>query len=362
MTATVAVIGGGFGGITVAKALDDVADVVLIEPRDTFFYNVAALRGVVDLQWVDRIFLPYDRLLARGQVVRDRAVRVTSTGLIVRSGNRIAADFIVLATGSAYPFPAKIDIEDATVARAKIRATHEALAEAGRIVLLGAGAVGLEFAGEIKSTWPEKSVTIVDPSDDVLSGAFPDEFRIELRRQLDALGVEVLLGTSLLEQPPSDPGVAKTFTATTRAGTQVPTDIWFRCFGLAPVTDYLAAELSDARRPTGFLDVTADLRLAGQSSVFAIGDITALPEAKTAKVAGQHAEVVAANIRSLIRGNEDLVGYEPSPPGISLPLGPMGGASYAPDRGVLDAETTSRLKGADLKVDNYLELMGLTRR
>jgi NADH dehydrogenase FAD-containing subunit len=30
----VAVVGGGYGGASVAKALDDVADVVLIEPRD----------------------------------------------------------------------------------------------------------------------------------------------------------------------------------------------------------------------------------------------------------------------------------------------------------------------------------------
>jgi NADH dehydrogenase FAD-containing subunit len=36
MTATVLVIGGGYGGVATAKALDDVADVVLVEPRDAF--------------------------------------------------------------------------------------------------------------------------------------------------------------------------------------------------------------------------------------------------------------------------------------------------------------------------------------
>jgi NADH dehydrogenase FAD-containing subunit len=48
---TVAVIGGGYGGVTAAKALDDVADVTLIEPRDMFVHNVATLRAVVDPEW-----------------------------------------------------------------------------------------------------------------------------------------------------------------------------------------------------------------------------------------------------------------------------------------------------------------------
>lgn len=334
------------------------AEVVLVEPRDRFFYNVAALLAVVDPRWTDRLFLPYNRLLPRGRVLRDRAVQVTGTGVTLSSGDRIAADYIVLATGSTYPFPAKVDMTDIVMAKAKIRATYEALAEAGRILLLGAGAVGLELAGEIKAAWPEKALTIVDPSDDILSGAFPCEFRAELRRQLDALGVNLVLGTTLREQSPSDPGVAKTFTAITRSGKQIPADIWFRCFGVAPVTDYLAAELSASRRATGFLDVTAHLMLAGRNNVFVVGDIAAITEAKTAKAAGQHAELVTTNIRSLIKGTGDLVGYEPSPPSISLPLGPAGGASYAPDRGVLGAETTSRLKGADF--DAYLELMGLS--
>jgi NADH dehydrogenase FAD-containing subunit len=45
---TVVVVGGGFGGITVAKALDDTSDVVLVEPKDAFMHNIAALRAPVD--------------------------------------------------------------------------------------------------------------------------------------------------------------------------------------------------------------------------------------------------------------------------------------------------------------------------
>ena len=34
---SVVVIGGGYAGVNVAKALDEVADVTLVEPKDAFF-------------------------------------------------------------------------------------------------------------------------------------------------------------------------------------------------------------------------------------------------------------------------------------------------------------------------------------
>lgn len=45
MARTVAVVGGGYGGAAVAKALDAEADVVLIDPRDAFVNASGALRG-----------------------------------------------------------------------------------------------------------------------------------------------------------------------------------------------------------------------------------------------------------------------------------------------------------------------------
>ena len=75
---TVAVIGGGYGGTIAARALDDIADVVLVEPRDAFVHNIGALRAVVDPAFAPRIFLPYHRLLANGRV--KVAVRVVTEG------------------------------------------------------------------------------------------------------------------------------------------------------------------------------------------------------------------------------------------------------------------------------------------
>ncbi|WP_261570418.1 hypothetical protein [Frankia gtarii] len=103
MAPTVVVVDGGYGGITVAKAPDEVSDVVLVESRDAFVHNVATLRGVVDPGWAE-----------------------------LQSGTRIAADCVVLATGSAYPYPAKIDAVDSGSAISTLRGTHDGVARAGR--------------------------------------------------------------------------------------------------------------------------------------------------------------------------------------------------------------------------------------
>ena len=147
----------------------------------------------------------------------------------VGSGEIIAADCIVLPSGSSYPFPAKMDLNDSSAAKSKIGATRAELVKAARILLLGAGPVGLELSGEIKAAWPQKDVTIVDPAADVLSGQYSDELRQELHRQLDELGINLELGTSLTEEPQTQRRVAATFTAATTSGRRITADLWFRC-------------------------------------------------------------------------------------------------------------------------------------
>jgi NADPH-dependent glutamate synthase beta subunit-like oxidoreductase len=85
--ASVVVVGGGYGGINVAKALDDIANVTLVDPTEAFVHNVAAWRALVEPKWLERIFLPYERLLANGRFLLDRAVGVIE----VRLGTALAS-------------------------------------------------------------------------------------------------------------------------------------------------------------------------------------------------------------------------------------------------------------------------------
>ena len=91
--ARVAVIGGGYGGVTVAKGLDPLADVILIEQKDQFVHHAAALRAAVDTVWEHAIFMPYTNLLHRGEVVRGTVSRVDGTTVHVFGHDPIDLSF-----------------------------------------------------------------------------------------------------------------------------------------------------------------------------------------------------------------------------------------------------------------------------
>lgn len=353
---TVVIIGGGYGGVNAAKALDEHARVVLVEPKNAFQHNVAALRAVVDAAWPERIFLPYDNLLAHGTVIRDRAVRVDAEGITLASGGELHPDFVILATGSTYPFPAKTDRTAAADSIARYHAIRATLAQ-DRVMLLGAGAVGLEFAGEIATVWPDKHIVLVDLSDEILPGPFDPRLRKELNRRLDDLGIERVLGHALTNLPDSEPGELAPFTTATTAGTRIDADIWFRCYGTTPVTEYLAGDLADARRPDGRIEVTPELQVVGADTIYAIGDITTI-DIDRAGAAGRQAGVAATNIAARIAGHDERVTYTPSPPAIVLPIGSDGGAGQLPNRDeILDGAAVAEIKGRDLMVDRYVQLL-----
>jgi NADH dehydrogenase FAD-containing subunit len=352
---TVLVLGGGYGGINAAKALDDVADVTLVDPKDAFVHNVASWRTLVEPEWLDRIFLPYEHLLANGTFVRDRAVEVDGRRVTLASGATLEPDYLILATGSSYPFPAKTDEPDSDMSRARLREAHAALLGAERVLLIGAGPAGLELAGEIKAFFPEKHVTLADISPDVLQGPYDQRLRDELRQQLDELGVELKLGSPLRALPTVPAATFASIELATESGEQLSADIWYRAFGVTPHTEYLRGDIARARDDAAYVRVDDHLRVAGEQRVFALGDI-ADADRDMAGIATAQAKVVAANVQAMITGAE-LTPYERFPTAIAIPLGPDGGAGQLPGQdGIAGREVISELKGRDMLIDSYSSL------
>lgn len=60
-------------------------------------------------------------------------------------------------------------------------------------------------------------------------------------------------------------------------------DIWFRCYGVIPVSNYLAGGLAGARGPDGLIEVTPTLQVAGQRH----GSEDLLPAAVVAELKGR---------------------------------------------------------------------------
>ncbi|KDN83765.1 NAD(P)/FAD-dependent oxidoreductase [Kitasatospora cheerisanensis] len=361
MSRTVVVIGGGYGGASVAKALQGEAEVVLVDPRDAFVNVAGSLRALVRPDWAGSMFFPYETLLTGGRVVRDRAVSVDPGGVTLASGEHLPADYLVLATGSRHSHPAHPAADGTAEAIEAVRASHGELAGARRVLILGAGPVGLELAGEIKEVWPDKRVVLVDPGETLLPGFLPEVVE-DLHRQLDALGVELRLGAALAEPPAGEPGRAGEFTVTTTAGERLTADLWYRAYGAAVNGDYLADGKLTERTARGKVAVTGRLNVEGHEHVYAIGDLADLPEADMAGFAMQHAEVVAKNISAQLRGEQPTEVYRPlGHPMVMLPLGSTGGVGQLPSPDgpfAAPAAMIAEFKGTDLFTARMVEQFG----
>jgi NADH dehydrogenase FAD-containing subunit len=359
----VVVVGGGYGGAAVVKALESEADVVLVERRDSFVNTAASLRTLAQPAWAANMFFPFDTAFTRATVLRDRVVSADPDGVTLASGQRVAADYLVLATGTSYAYPAKprADLRGEIVEH--LLQTHKELSSAGRVLILGAGPEGLELAGEIKEVWPIKHVTIVDPASALLLGFLPP-VREELHRQLKELAIDLKLGASLTAPLANEAGRVNTFTTTTTAGEEITADIWFRAYGVTTNSDYLADGRLTVLNGQGQVPVTDRLTVGQHDHVYAIGDLTDVAEAKMAGYAMQHAAVVTQNIRAQLRGEQPTATYQPLPhPMILLPLGTRGGVGQLPSPdGPMVAPTTTviEFKGADLFTGRFVEQFGPT--
>jgi apoptosis-inducing factor 2 len=352
MTQAVVVVGGGYGGTLVAKALDAEADVILIDPREAFVNAAACLRALTRPDFAPKAFFPYATLLEHGRVLRDRVVTADPRGVTLASGDRVEADYLVLATGSGYPFPAKPHAWSTGVAEQldDLRAAHDELAGAGRVLILGAGPVGLELAGEITEVWPDKRVTVVDRNDELLPG-FEPPVRDALRRQFDELGVDLRLGVALAGPPPTEPGRHAPVRVVTNDGDEIEADIWFRAYGVRVATGYLTDGRLTPLTERGTVPVTAQLTVPGHDNVYAIGDIADIGDPPMASYAMTQADIVVRNLRSQLAGEPPAAVHAPSPRRILLPLGTRGGVGQLPSPdGVVAAtvEAVQERKGADL--------------
>ena len=80
-----------------------------------------------------------------------------------------------------------------------------------------------------------------------------------------------------------------------------------------------------------------------------------------AGMAGMQARLVAENIIKMVNGDHDLSPYQPFGPAIVVPIGPGGGSGQLPGQDeLMPPETVATVKGGDLMVDRYADILGLT--
>jgi apoptosis-inducing factor 2 len=353
----VVIVGGGYAGTMLARALDGIAEVRMIEPRDRFIHNVAAIRAVVEPALLERLIIPYDRMLRRGSVIQGRAVEIGEGRVALADGATIEGDIVVAATGSTYARPFKPQTASGEAFAADSRAVHEALLAARTVAIVGGGAVGVELAGEVMAAYPGKVVTLLASSPNLLPG-YSARLSAALAEQLEGQGVGLRLGDRVEGLETAHQPFAGALTAGGRA---FEADLVFPAIGARPLAPPLAGASFSA---AGRLKVDSWLRPDGTQGVFALGDAAETGDFMTIVAITRQAPWLVRILKAMMAGRavETLAPYAPWPsPPILVPLGRKAGASQLPvtRRGLtVGRRTTAALKGRDLFIPRYRREFG----
>jgi NADH dehydrogenase len=329
----VVIIGGGFGGLTAARALRHVpVRVTLIDRRNYHLFQPLLYQvATAGLSPAD-IASPIRAILRRQRNITVLLGKVTGIDIgdkaVLIDGRRVAFDQLIIATGARHGYfnheewerwaPGLKKIDDATEIRGRILLAFERAestndeSERQRLlsfVIVGGGPTGVEMAGAIaelarvalsidfRNIDPKSARVILVESGSRVLAHFPESLSAIAKRALEKLGVEIHLGARVSRCDPE--GV---FIANERI--EAYTIIWAAGVMASPAAKWLDAE----NDPAGRVMVGADLTLPNHPEIFVIGD-TALargadgkPLPGIAPVAKQQGAYAARVIGARVQG------------------------------------------------------------
>jgi len=314
--ARVVVAGLGDTGLLTAINLTRHCDVVGISTKPGLVSGQELGNRITRPQsWAQDYWISFDRYrrLDRAEVVHGviRAADLTARTVTVETPDGearvLAYDVLVVATGVANGFWRNAAVQTAEQVGLDLRATHDRLAAAGSLAVIGGGAAAVSAAANAARTWPEKQVDLYFPGGQALTQHHPRVWRT-IGRHLEGIGVG-LHPEHRAELPP-DGDLQEITTGPvcwTTGQEPVAADAVLWAVGrVRPHTSWLPPEVLDDR---GFIVVGPDLRVAGHTDVFAIGDVAATDPLRSS-ARNRADKLLARNIRAHLAGRE-LRTYRP---------------------------------------------------
>ncbi|KAL1704895.1 hypothetical protein EV121DRAFT_204690 [Schizophyllum commune] len=213
-----------------------------------------------------------------------------------------------------------------------LKAAQKVIRETRSVLVVGGGALGIQFATDIADVYPEKRVTLLHSRTQLLP-RFSQEMHNEILRQMNRLNINVVLGERLDVQSVAEKKSSESGERVVRitSGRELAADLVLMCTGQKPNTETLRALEPTLLNEEGRVRVTRTLQLNSPAfaHMFAVGDCAdafgALCAGHNAAFQGVHA---AQNLLRLIASREQpeakhepLESYEPHPPGIKVTLG-----------------------------------------
>jgi NADH dehydrogenase FAD-containing subunit len=338
----VVIVGGGFAGLSTAKALRRApVQVVLVDRTNHHVFQPLLYQVATCVLSPAQIASPIREILGRQRnttVIMGEVVGVEKEEklIFVNSPDRqhvpIRYDYLMLATGATHSYfghqefapyaPGLKSLSDAEAIRNKVlRAFEQAEAEEDPLahrdlltfVLVGAGPAGVEMAAalaglvrnslrtQFRRIDPTSArIVLVDMANKVL-GAFADGLAVAAKQRLEKLGVEVRLGQGV-ERIDEDGVIVGGERIASR------TVIWTAGVAPSPAGRWLNVETDRAGR----VKIHPDLTIPGYPDIFVLGDTATLnqdgkPLAGVAQVAMQQGRYAGRLVQSRVTG-------QPAPP------------------------------------------------
>jgi dihydrolipoamide dehydrogenase len=201
----------------------------------------------------------------RGRLAGPGAVQVTG-----EDAGEIRAERILLATGSTEFVPPGIEVDGQRVLTSREALESKTVPE--RMVVIGAGAVGVEFA-YIYANYGSQ-VTVIEMAEQMLPGADHD-VAATLQREFRRKRIEVKTGTRFEELKRANGGLRVRVSGAEEA--EIEADQVLVAIGRRPLSDDLGLESVGVETDDkGFVRVDAELRTTA-AGVWAIGDLVGGP-------------------------------------------------------------------------------------
>lgn len=292
----VAIVGGGFCGAIIAKALDAVKDisVVLIDKNPFFEYNPSAYKVLTQPSYQENIRVSFDRFLTNTIIVNEKVEKIMPKKIQTES-KTITFDYAVLCLGCSYPIYLSSTENVLTMTRSEeAKALYKLLKKAKKVVIVGGGYVGTEIAGELATKRPDIETVMVHSHDRILERG-PPAASSYAQKFLKKHGVKLIFNEKIVDHP-----TEKTFV--TKKGKKIDADCCIWCAGTKVDTSFLSGFQSPPLDTSGRIMVNEMLQLPEYPHLFAGGDLTSINEEKTARKAELHARVIASNIKRIHQG------------------------------------------------------------
>ncbi|KAF7985474.1 hypothetical protein HWV62_5243 [Athelia sp. TMB] len=365
-TKTVAVLGASYGGYHaaqyLAKNLPEGWRVVVVD-RNSHVNHVYVLPRYGVLPGHEhKAFIPYTRIFqsdrhiqlhARATALSPHAVTLSAACPERGLSDVVHFDYAIYALGSHLPAPIDLWGAPPSVKTAApyagskgegvawLRKHQKAVEAAESVLVVGGGALGIQYASDIAAVHPGKKVTLLHSRLQLLP-RFDPAMHSEILEAMRELGVEVVLGERLDLASAREESAAGRRVVRTVAGREIAADLLLLCTGQQPNTELL--EAMDSRtvvHGSGLARVLRTLQLGVGSEpeesaeptpyphIFAIGDAAdAFGAINAGHIAYRQGELAARNIVRLVNCKEgvpseddELERYEPSAPGIKVTVG-----------------------------------------